>query len=373
MKVLVYNTDGVNAYAAEVAGLLQGCGAVVTLVDAANGEHRPPDGVRWCRLLPANFGSESRFRQLLSLLRGVSTSLWAAAARRHVVLVAYTRFPLEDFAFAALAALGRPVVAVVHNPVPREVRSFLARRARRALLHNARYVVVHAESLREEVDPAAAGRVVACIHPPYRHTGKVDMDDEAAPSDRRWVAFIGTLRRDKGVHLLPEVFARIPDSERRRLGLVICGRGELSVAARTTLRELGVAVQDLSSPSPVAQRTLLGVLARRPLVVAPYVAATQSGTVILALTAGCRVLAFDKGGIPDVLSADGLVRTGDLDAFARAVAEGRGGTAVLDLDEWARRAADDWCRLVASCAGGTPKRRGRGGAPPGAPSGALWR
>lgn len=337
--VVVHNSDGVNPYAAELASLLTG--RQVTLVDAANSENAPDPAVRWLRRLPATFGAASPARQVAGLVRGVGTTAWLSLARRHVVLVAFTRFWLEDLALALLGLLRRPVVVVVHNPVPREAESRPARLARRALLRRARLAVVHAERLRPRVDPAAGGRVRVCPHPPYRVTvpdgAALDLDP-----NRTWAAFIGALRWDKGADLLLDVVAAVPEDARRRLGLVVCGRGRLPEGAWKRLAELGVAARDLTSDRPVPADVLLAVLRARPVVLAPYVAATQSGSVILALSTGCRVLAFDEGGIPDVVTAEGLVPTGDPAAMGRALGEGRAGTALEPVDAWAARAAEAW-------------------------------
>ncbi|WP_432491943.1 glycosyltransferase [Kineococcus gypseus] len=344
--VLVYNTDGVNPYGAEIASLLSRRGLVTTLLDPGNSGNRPADGVRWRRALPENFGSGSGARQLASLARGLGETAWASLVRRRVVLVSFTRFPVEDLVLAGLGALGRPVALVVHNPVPRQAESTPARWARLALLRSASTVVVHAERLRAKVHPAVRGPVRVCPHPPYAQTVAAGEPQLSLDPQRRWVAFLGALRWDKGIDLVPEVLERVPEEQRRRLGLVVCGRGELPAATWEHLRELGVAVHDLTSPDPVPQEVLLDVLRNRPLLLAPYVAATQSGSVVLALSAGCRVLAFDEGGIPDVLTADGLVPNGDVEAMARALAEGRGGTAREPLERWTEQAARAWAGVV---------------------------
>ena len=360
-RVTVHNADGVNPYAGELASLLHRRGLHVTLVDARNSEHQPVDGVRWCRMLPENFGGGSRSQQLVRLLRGLAATLWAGLATRDVVLVAFTRFPLEDLVLACLAAVGRPVVVVVHNPVPRKAESRLARAARRALLARATAGVVHAERLRAAVDPLVADRVSVCPHPPYVQTAARHATTEPVAAGRRWLAFVGALRWDKGIDLVPEVLARVPEQERVRTGLVVCGMGRLPDEVWARLRSLGLEVRDLTSPEPVPEHVLLGVLRQRPTVLAPYVAATQSGSVILALTLGCRVLAFDEGGIPDVVASDGLVPTGDLDALAAAVAQGGGGGPVLETDVWAERAADAWASVVTRTASSASRRGARPG------------
>lgn len=347
MKVVLYNTDGVNPYAAEIAALLAARGAEVELLDPVNGEHRPPQRVRWRRLLPANFGSESPGRQALHLTRGLAATVWGSVVRDRVVVVAFTRFAVESLVFGCLAALGRPVVVVLHNPIARRKESTAMRWARRFLLARSVAVVIHAERLREQVEHAAAERVVVCPHPPYHHTAVPELQPPRLLSeDRRWVAFVGALRDDKGIDLLPRILERVPEDQRRQLGVLVCGRGSLPDGTWQHLRELGYATYDLTSPQPIPQQQLLEALGDRPLVIAPYVAATQSGTVILALTMGCRVLAFDEGGIPDVVAPEGLVPSGDLDAMAQAIAEDRGGGGILEVDAWVEQAASRWWSVI---------------------------
>jgi glycosyltransferase involved in cell wall biosynthesis len=357
MRVLVYNTDGVNPYATEVAALLAGTGAEVTLVDAANGANRPPDGVRWRRILPDNFGSSSPLRQARALVHGLAALVWASVVRGHVIVVAFSRFPVESLVLAALALLGRPVVTVLHNPVARKDESPLQRRSRRAVLRHAAAVVVHAERLAAQVHPAAGDRLRVCPHPPYRHTAPAPAGAEPAAGGRRWVAFVGALRWDKGVDLLPEILEAVPEPQRAELGLVVCGMGELPPGTWERIEALGYATRDLTAAAPVPQEVLLEVLGAQPLVLAPYVAATQSGSVILALSMGCRVIAFDRGGIPDVLSAEGLVPDGDTRAMGRAIAEHRGGTAILPVPAWADRTADAWQRVVREVVGAATEVR----------------
>lgn len=354
MNVTLYNTDGINPYTTEIAAILDSRGADVELLDAANGEHRPPPGVHWRPLLPGNFGPASSGKQLIRLLRGLVAAT-RAVARGRVLVVTFYRFSLEALLFAVLASFGRPVVVVLHNPMPRQRESLALPIARKLLLRAAATVVVHSERLRGSVDRAVRDRVAVCPHPPYSFTADASsIQPPAASADRRWLAFVGALRWDKGIHLLPDILERVPEVERQHIGLVVCGRGSAPDGMWSRLRELGYEIEDITSSEPIPQEQLLQVFARRPTLLAPYVAATQSGTAILALSMGCRVLAFDAGGIPDVVGTDGLVANGDLDAMAAAIAADRAGTGVLDRKAWNEQATQAWWGVVAEA-----KRRPR--------------
>ena len=360
MNVTIYNTDGVNPYATEIATLLCRRGAEVEQLDAANGEHRPPSGVRWRRLLPANFGAANALEQLLRLVRGLIAAT-GAAVRGRVLLVTFYRFSVEALLFAVLAALGRPVVVVLHNPNPRSSESVALPLARQLLLRAAATVVVHSERLRGSVDGAVRDRVAVCPHPPYTFTADPSsVEAPSASAGRRWLAFVGALRWDKGIHLLPDILERVPEAERRRIGIVVCGRGSVPDGMWARLRELGYEVEDITSAEPIPQEQLLQVFARRPTLLAPYVAATQSGTAILALSMDCRVLAFDAGGIPDVVASDGLVPNGDLDAMAAAIAADRAGTGVVDLTRWLEQSTQAWWDVVAGALSRPRARRAPG-------------
>jgi len=341
MKVVVHNADGVNPYGTEIAALLQSRGHSVVLVDASNAQHAPPEGVVWRRLLPANFGPRTKIAQMGRLARGLSATLWAGA-RGHLVLVTSVQFPAENLCLAALAAWGRSLLHVQHDPIRRRSESRISRMGRSQILLRSTLAVVHSERLRAQVAEAAQDHVIVCPHPPYTVTARALEDSVETPDGLQWLAFIGTLRKDKGIELVPEILARVPEPARRGLGLVICGRGEVRSETWQRLRGLGITVRDMTSSEPVPHQTLVDVMAQRPIVLAPYVAATQSGSVIMALSLGCRVIAFDQGGIPDVLTSEGLVPNGDLDAFAAAVAAGRSGTSRMPLASWAETAADAW-------------------------------
>ena len=361
--VVVHNADGVNPYGTEIAALLHSQGHRVTLVDPTNAEHQPPSGVTWRRLLPANFGKQGKVQQVLRLARGLAFTLWSGAVCGHVVVVSSVRFPVENIALAALAALGFPIVQVQHDPVRRRAESRLSAWGRRQILLRSTVAVVHADRLRDEVDPAALGHVIVCPHPPYTVTARAAASG-SRPRDegRRWLAFIGALRSDKGIDLVPEILSLVPQHARNELGLIVCGRGQLGRETWQRIADLGVAVEDMTSPEPVEHDTLLTVLAGGPLVLAPYVSATQSGSVILALTMGCHVLAFDKGGVPDVVSDAGLVPNGDVRAFAEAVAAGRSGGSRVPLEQWAATAARRWSGAVEHARSAAPRvRSGRRG------------
>ena len=165
MNVTLYNTDGVNPYSTEIAAMLESRGADVELLDAANGEHQPPPGVRWRPLLPANFGAATPATQLIRLVRGLVTAV-GAAVRGRVLLVTFYRFSVEALLFAVLASFGRPVVVVLHNPMPRVSESAALPIARRLLLRSAATVVVHSELLRGSVDRAVRDRAAVCPHRP---------------------------------------------------------------------------------------------------------------------------------------------------------------------------------------------------------------
>jgi glycosyltransferase involved in cell wall biosynthesis len=237
-------------------------------------------------------------------------------------------------------------VLVVHNPAPREAESAFARTARRTLLRRASVVVAHSDRLRSRLPADVQHKAAVCPHPPYDQTVPARPPHTVLDPARQWYAFVGALRWDKGIDLVPRVLEQVPEPQRHRLGLVVCGRGRFPDEDARRLHELGVAVTDLTSPEPVPQETLLDVLRNQPVLLAPYVAATQSGSVILALSMGCRVLAFDEGAIADVVTADGLVPTGDVTAMATAVAEGRSGTSVVPLDRWAESCSDAWSAVV---------------------------
>ena len=91
------------------------------------------------------------------------------------------------------------------------------------------------------------------------------------------------------------------------------------------------------------------------LVLAPYRGATQSGTVLLAVTLGVPVVAYDVGAVSDHVPRGRLVPVGDHVALAGLVCEvlsagpaatGAAQPAPAAVGAWRDRVADAWDEVL---------------------------
>jgi glycosyltransferase involved in cell wall biosynthesis len=219
-----------------------------------------------------------------------------------------------------------PVVAVVHNPADHDA-GWAQRRAARSVLSRCDGLFTHAEALAERLRrdhlelPCAAHPLPAttAVEPIGRETARRAL---GLPAGGRVAVFTGLIRPYKGVDLLLEAVALLPESSDWRL--VVAGEawGGLGreLARRAAEPDLAGRVRlDLRWQSDEELRLLLSAA---DLVVLPYRDGSQSAMAPLVLAAGVPVLSTRVGGLPEVVE-DGvngrLVAPGSVDALADAL------------------------------------------------------
>ncbi|HVF04176.1 MAG TPA: glycosyltransferase [Frankiaceae bacterium] len=327
--VLVYDVDGLNPYGRELAALLQANGVRARAVTTVDAEWRPPGSVA---ALPANRHRPGKARQLGALLRGLLVTL-RAVRRGEVVVVVLTRGVLDELALAAFATVGR-VVVVVHDPVPKQPRPVARRLSYGALVRGAGVRVAHSAGLA-----ALVGRpTVVCRHLPYR--AWCADNDAVGPGADGALLVLGHLRPDKGLDRLPAALAGADGAR-----VLVCGKGSLDPALRAALAEVA-AVDDRSATAFATDAEVAAALREAKVLVAPYRAVSQSGSVAMALSAGLAVVAYDTGALgtlPGVVA----VPDGDAAAFAAAVTAAlRDERPRVDVEQWARDSAAEWLRAL---------------------------
>jgi len=220
-----------------------------------------------------------------------------------------------------------PVVAIVHNPQDHDA-GMLRRVAARTVLERCEGLFTHAEylarTLRDQYPWARIGwhLLPAVGHAPVsdREAARVNV----GVSDReRLAVFWGLIRPYKGVGLLLEAFARLPEDSSWRL--IVAGEPWGGSGA-----ELEAAVSRLRLSSKV--RLELGwvredrigdLLGAADLVVLPYRSGSQSAVAPRALAAGVPVLTTRVGGLPELVrdDVDGIVvEPGSVTGLAEAIA-----------------------------------------------------
>ena len=203
-----------------------------------------------------------------------------------------------------------PAIAVVHNlhdhgagPIRRWVAPGVLGRCQAFLTH-AEVLRVALQGLFPEAPslayplPAVAPRSSV----PEREASRRQMD---ISPDERLALFLGLIRPYKGVDLLLEAFARLPEGSRWRLvvaGEAWEGLGE-ALSAQVEALGLGDRVElKLGwAPEPEVEQ----LLSAADVLVLPYRNGTQSAVAPMALSRGLPVLATDVGGLGEVIE-DGV-------------------------------------------------------------------
>jgi hypothetical protein len=344
-RLLIYDTDGGNPYGRELAALL--CQAfeveVLTTVDA---EWTPPR-VLARRILPSNSQS-GKIYQVIRQLHGLAVAMRAAMAGATVLLV-MTRDWYDQLAFALMAVLGARIVVIAHDPTPKRALPPMDAFSRRQLWRHASVLVAHSESLAAEAAVAGGRSAIAVPHLPFMEYALWTKTAVPAPEPARQcgLLILGRMRPDKGLDRVPNILGHLQAGDRERISIAFAGIGDCTeiIARVETLTE----VVRRPSPSRLSDVEIAGALAQSDVLIAPYPVVSASGTVVLALSRGLRVVAYDTGALSDVVAPDGLVTPGDEGEFANrimtAIRSGCGGPAQA-LGTWKQRSLDSWTQCL---------------------------
>jgi D-inositol-3-phosphate glycosyltransferase len=241
----------------------------------------------------------------------------AAAASDVVVLLYYV--PFQAPALAAIARAARRdarVVVICANAVPHEPRPG-DRLLMSRLMRSADAVLVHTEAervaLRRLTDRPTA---VAALPPhlPATARSQVGLDGPA----RRRVLFFGKVRHYKGVDVLLEALALVPDVELDIVGEFYEDRARLTAL----IDGLGLGERVHVTPDYLPAERIPELFARFDALVLPYRTSTASQLVALAHWHGLPVVATRVGNFPETVrdGVDGvLCSPGDVIDLARAL------------------------------------------------------
>jgi glycosyltransferase involved in cell wall biosynthesis len=272
-----------------------------------------------------------------------------AITRPDILHIQWPSLPDAAYALEAKRLYGLKVVYTVHNPVRRINDNGRGTIVQSRLIRLADLVLVHGPlmyKLLMEAHPWAAPKSYEVEHGNYEHMIRRYPRAQAraelnVPSDVPLFVFVGQLRPRKGIDLLLEAFV-----EHRQQG----GVGHLLVAGAATvpayerkLREIArgceTALHWLVSTRPVPQRTIDVAISAATQVTLPFQDASQSGSLILAMTHGRCVVSSDIGEISRTLGERGiLIRPEDRQSLVEAMALGQHDPNLCDdLGERARK------------------------------------
>lgn len=304
----IFDSDASNPYSEELLAIFRTSGIDTMFAG-------PADNVlsdRTTSLRP-RFRADGRWALLVELA-GMMRLFLRTSARRPVVVV-WAR-PYQKLILGCMAVAKRgSIVYIVHNPEasrwPKGARGTLERWFVKRIRP-----VVHSETLRGDLARIGPYDAAVVVHPPYvewqkrMNAGHVRCDVER-----------------KGLRLL--ILGRMEPDKFRSLPKLVSALEKLPVAS--TLRVLvrpavhtipessSLIIENRSRDGWIEDAELADGLRWADVLIAPYEAVTESGTVQLALTLGVRVVAFSGGALENSLISEALVDMGDYSGLAAAI------------------------------------------------------
>ncbi len=243
--------------------------------------------------------------RILRLLRGLNADIF------HIIA------PHEWNPIIAYAAriVRKPLIYTVHDPIPHQGAPVRMRISNALLLRLADVLVVLTRHGYTQLTTSGVKADRLFLIPMMAHSAFVRRTG-ASKRRKKTFLFFGRIEPYKGLKVLITAFQRI----RRDLKdweLVIAGNGPLPVdaipAEVTGIRVIRGYVPD---------RTVARIMRAASVVVLPYLDATQSGVIAIAVALGKPVIATRVGGLPEMVlhGKTGLVvAPDDVAALARAM------------------------------------------------------
>ncbi len=221
-----------------------------------------------------------------------------------------------------------PIIGIVHNL--KDHGAHIGQRwAATAVLGRCNALFTHAEVLAEDLRSDYPGLLVSQHPLAIGDAGRLP-DREAARTSLGWshegrvALFLGFIRPYKGVDLLIDALAGVPEGADWRL--VVAGEawGDLGEALKKQVRELGLEKRVELRLGWVAEDDVSSLLAACDLVVLPYRSGSQSAVAPKVLAHGVPVLSTAVGGLAEVIrpGVNGmLVEPGSAEALSQALQE----------------------------------------------------
>ena len=245
------------------------------------------------------------------------------------------------------ASHGKPLVLTVHDTVPfnGQKMSWLQRLGHDGPMRFAHRLIVHTRSGRQAlIDRGVLAEKIAVIpHGPLSLGVVASVPAVPVPRDRRWTfVLFGEIKPYKGLDVLIDAVAALPDAVRSQARVIVAGRPRMDIGPlQARIVALGLHAQFDLRPQRQTEQEMAALFAQADCFVFPYRQIDASGVYFLVKSLGKWLIASRVGIFSEDIAAgvDGaLVPSGDVAALARELQ-----AAIATRPQPARLAvADSW-------------------------------
>ncbi|HVW23535.1 MAG TPA: glycosyltransferase family 4 protein [Candidatus Saccharimonadales bacterium] len=267
------------------------------------------------------------FKEAKRVLSWRNPAGWARWARRlrnfdEVIFIWFVPTIQGPVALTMMQALGKhgpKKIILAHNMVSHSASGPDKKLAKLAF-SRADEVLVHTDAMAERVHELAKANVKVAAMPAHL-PGGVPKTTHHLGKLHRHLLFFGLVRKYKGVDILLQALAKVPD-----IKLTVAGEmwGKQKANLEALVQELGLSDRVELKAGYVAAEDIAGLFATADGLVLPYRSGTATQNVELAFAHGLPVIATAVGSMPSQVrqGVDGLIcEPENPDQLAKAIEE----------------------------------------------------
>jgi glycosyltransferase involved in cell wall biosynthesis len=214
-------------------------------------------------------------------------------------------------------------VAAHENPFTDKEGGALSKRIERSQLQTADVIICYSEFIKQQLQGKIFNARFLVLPLGAYHSAIEELKNAHLPrietSGLPLLVSVGRLEPYKGLHVLIDAYELLHAQE-IQVKLLIAGRGELSDELKEKIYELGIILENRW----LTASEITNFVIQSDLVVLPYLQASQSGVIPLALAAGKPVVTTNVGGLSEQVDDNQtgrLVTPGNPHALAHAIKE----------------------------------------------------
>ena len=260
-------------------------------------------------------------RRVLSWKNPLGWIVWARYLRQFdkVIFVWWVPTIQGPIYYSMIKSMGknRPEIELICHNIVSHSASPLDQKFTKLVFNVANKLVVHTPAMAEQASSYTSKPIIA-IKMPAHLPGKPSVQDSTSEL-RKSLLFFGLVRHYKGVDILIQALAKIPD-----IKLVVAGEmwGSQLDKLRAQIKDLELADRIELLPGYVAAQDIPKLFVECDALVMPYRSGTASQTAEMAFAYGRPVIATKVGSMMEQIrdKIDGLLCSADdVDSLAEAI------------------------------------------------------